>query len=662
MSDLNQQLWEFIYDLLPEEEAAALREQITSDPQVARAYALAKLQTEMVERAARVDAAGMSWQRPDEGGEASDSPTPRRRDHTTRRAQLSRATNWLVGIAAIGLVCLMGSSFLLQTSSPRARPPVALVPAPRLAVRLRVAGPPQLHLEATNSFAVRTTDGSGLPIETDVDYRVFDVSGNVTLEATKNTDVRGHAWFDLPGPLVNKASRLEVVCAGKAAAISHPLRAEQTEFVTYLRTDRPLFQPAERVSFRSVTLSRYALRMPDDELVVEYEIDDANGNQLAGSHSSITTEKGVGSGFFRLPDNLPSGRYALVARSPKRSFLEERCDFEVRRFKVPRWTKELKLSRDSYTAGDRVEAEFKAERATGGVAVNVPLCATATTDQRQLTNLQAKTNDQGEAKLAFNLPQDLEEGQVTLAVTVGDGEHEAETIAKPVPINLGKVNVDFYPEGGNFVAGLPNRVYFYSRDPLGKPVHLEGRILNDLGHEVTHIATIHDGRGRFALQTTPQRRYRLVIDQPVGVTKEVALPRLSESESFTIDTGSGVFATSEIALSLHAKSPTAPLVIAASCRGAMVSEMTVDPGDFLSRGLGFSTFQGKLPLSGDAQGVVRLTVMTTAVTVCGRLRNGLSFAECKRSWKWALSRQRKLTRRTTKSNSHCELPTKIDCL
>ena len=35
-----------------------------------------------------------------------------------------------------------------------------------------------------------------------------------------------------------------------------------------------------------------------------------------------------------------------------------------------------------------------------------------------------------------------------------------ETIAKTIPINFGKVEVKFYPEGGDLVAGVENRVYF----------------------------------------------------------------------------------------------------------------------------------------------------------------------------------------------------------
>ena len=50
--ELNQQLWDLVYGLLSEREAAEMNERITSDPEVARAYAEVALQAELVAEAA----------------------------------------------------------------------------------------------------------------------------------------------------------------------------------------------------------------------------------------------------------------------------------------------------------------------------------------------------------------------------------------------------------------------------------------------------------------------------------------------------------------------------------------------------------------------------------------------------------------------------------
>ena len=50
-----------------------------------------------------------------------------------------------------------------------------------------------------------------------------------------------------------------------------------------------------------------------------------------------------------------------------------------------------------------------------------------------------------------------------------------ETIVRPIPIVLNKLQVEFFPEGGDLVAGVVNRVYFQALTPLGKLLRLDYR-------------------------------------------------------------------------------------------------------------------------------------------------------------------------------------------
>ena len=52
---LDQRLVEMIYGLLPEDEATELQRRISSEPDVARAYAEMKLRTDLLAKAARLE-------------------------------------------------------------------------------------------------------------------------------------------------------------------------------------------------------------------------------------------------------------------------------------------------------------------------------------------------------------------------------------------------------------------------------------------------------------------------------------------------------------------------------------------------------------------------------------------------------------------------------
>jgi hypothetical protein len=62
--------------------------------------------------------------------------------------------------------------------------------------------------------------------------------------------------------------------------------------------------------------------------------------------------------------------------------------------------------------------------------------------------------------------------------------------------------ISFFPEGGNAIEGIGNKVAFKANDQLGRPVRVKGVVLNNEGKLVDSLKTMHDGMGYFYL--TPE--------------------------------------------------------------------------------------------------------------------------------------------------------------
>lgn len=58
-------------------------------------------------------------------------------------------------------------------------------------------------------------------------------------------------------------------------------------------------------------------------------------------------------------------------------------------------------------------------------------------------------------------------------------------------------HVNFYPEGGNMVVGLPSRVAFTVTDCAHRPAEMRGLLQDAAGHTVAVVSTGADGRGIF---------------------------------------------------------------------------------------------------------------------------------------------------------------------
>ena len=99
-----------------------------------------------------------------------------------------------------------------------------------------------------------------------------------------------------------------------------------------------------------------------------------------------------------------------------------------------------------------------------------------------------------------------------------------ESISRPIPIVVSKLQLDAYPEGGDLVEGLPARVYFAAKTPLGKPADVAGRIVDDRGTEVATFRSHEQGMGRFVFTPEKGRRYHAEITSPTGITDPFELP------------------------------------------------------------------------------------------------------------------------------------------
>ncbi len=74
-----------------------------------------------------------------------------------------------------------------------------------------------------------------------------------------------------------------------------------------------------------------------------------------------------------------------------------------------------------------------------------------------------------------------------------------------------RLNISFYPEGGDIIQGLPCRVAYKVTDKDGRNLTAKGELLAD-GKPVTRTETIHDGMGRFSFLPQKGVKYTLHVE------------------------------------------------------------------------------------------------------------------------------------------------------
>ncbi|MBN2474670.1 MAG: hypothetical protein JXB62_08680 [Pirellulales bacterium] len=599
-----QRLLELVYDLLPAAEAAELRRRIEAEPELAQAHAAAKHTAELFAAAARLPSPKIELQRPEQAMSASpDAPQPQGASRTkdSIRVPRARGAKWTVGLAAAVLAIVSVSVFLYH------RRQLSRLDAGYL--RVRVTGSADLQAGTEATYAITTTSITGAPMAAQVKLAVCS-PGEEPKWHNETTDADGRLCVAVPGDqLVAGLALLKVVAERQGEAETEQfethLAVRPARFITQLATDKPLYQPGETIYYRSLTLSRFGLAA-EQPMPVQFEILDPGGGVVPDSPLAGVTDRGVGNGAFPIPVEAPGGEYTLVARSPVGLFEEQQRPFFVRRYRLPALKKELEFTRDSYAPGDRVVADFLATRAEGGPAADARLSILVSVDGQEVFKKDLQADEGGARQIEFTLPEKIERGDGQLAVIVDDGANQ-ETIAKTIPINLGKVEVTFFPEGGDLVHGLENRVYFVARDPLGEPVHVEGIVVDSGDNEVADVDTTHEGMGSFSFAPRGGEQYRLKITSPADVADEPKLPDVSTRQEIVLSTGIGVFDAGEpLEFNIRATQAGIPLVVSARCRGVAVGQQTLVTEIREDDRNGANAVS--IPVADEVGGVIRLTV------------------------------------------------------
>ncbi|GHT45255.1 hypothetical protein AGMMS49965_22060 [Bacteroidia bacterium] len=117
-----------------------------------------------------------------------------------------------------------------------------------------------------------------------------------------------------------------------------------------------------------------------------------------------------------------------------------------------------------------------------------------------------------------------------------------------------KINVDFYPEGGNLVNGLTSNVAFQITDEAGNGLEATGIVYSPEGEPVTTFSTLHAGMGAFSY--TPDNKQNKVKITCGNKEYTFDLPK-SLDKGYMLQTNN--FSKSALMLRLE-KSPNAPSV------------------------------------------------------------------------------------------------------
>jgi hypothetical protein len=530
---------------------------------------------------------------------------------------------------------------------------------------LEVTGPVAAIPGAANEYTVATSH-AGQPIRTTVSAIVRDGRGTVYHAETLPS---GESKIRLPASLWSKfpAGADDLVLAvsavndaGAKAELAEPIQLLAPVLATLVVTDKPLYRPGERVFFRSLTLNRTNLQPPARDLTIRFELRKPDGTPLEGATVTGTTQpvvnrdgldmpvvgpdgqpvRGIACGVLGLPETLPGGEYTLVAfelppgwaspEPPKGSTPIGTRRITVARYRPDVLTKSLEFDARTYGPGDAVKAKLSVQKRGRPLAnIGILVAAVHGNNVRIPVKQPGQLKADGTAEITLTLPNLPDLKNPTLTVTILDENNE--TIVRRIPLASKTLSLEFFPEGGDLIEGLPNRVYLRATTATGTPADLAG-YLTDGTKTVCDVKTLTDaehpganqGLGVFAFTPEPGKRYALKLLRPLGTVepaikvKELealgtgyALPK-AETRGVALAIPNGVIDANQPVKGTLAATTKRNLIVGVYTRGLVIghARLATEPG----RAVEFSIAPPKVAIGG----VTRVTVFEEPAAGAGR--------------------------------------------
>jgi hypothetical protein len=378
---------------------------------------------------------------------------------------------------------------------------------------LRILGQSRLLAGSVASLRIRLIDKpTGKPIEgVPVDVELRSADQTVKLASfTTNAEGTGEPRFNLPDWADGDYTLHVVAHPNRDTEEITQLVQLRREWKVMLSSDKPVYQPGQRIRVRSLALRRHDLKPVAGERVV-IAIRDPKGNVIF-KQGDVASRFGISSAECPLDSEILEGRYDVEC---KVGDTESKLSVEVKKYVLPKFKIELTLDQPYYQPGQKVKGVVQADyffgKPVAGGTADLEI-ATMEANKRTLAKLPLKTDKEGKSEFEIVLPQSLVgreqdggDSRVSFQVSVTDsaGQKQERTVSRVVTAN--PLHIEVIPENGSLVWNESNRVFLFVSYADGQPAKVRV-VVSGIDRELTTNAL---GVAMFELKPT---------DTQVGVT------------------------------------------------------------------------------------------------------------------------------------------------
>ena len=303
------------------------------------------------------------------------------------------------------------------------------------------------------------------------------------------------------------------LCSSTFAQSDHIVSQASLAEKIYLQVDADVYSTDQTIWFKAVVLE--AVNHQPSGLSGVIYVDLISPDEQLVTQRRIRLNHGIGEGCITLSDRMTRGRYLLRAYSTwNRNFGED--------FIFQKYIDIFPLGKDQMddpilgiTIAEKEQGKYRLQARIFPRIIDQThdkqLSVYLITDDKRDSVLLSE-NRQGFYELDYPMPSQA--SMTTVRIETHSGRRYSKTITLP----QAAVDLQFFPEGGEWLTDIPTKIAFKALDRSGEEVPVSGRIVDQEGNTLGSFRSNHLGMGSVELLAKAGQTYHAVLDSIPGTS------------------------------------------------------------------------------------------------------------------------------------------------
>jgi len=294
----------------------------------------------------------------------------------------------------------------------------------------------------------------------------------------------------------------------------HSLSVNAPPEIAYIQTSKDIYETGEDLWFKVYLLNSKTLipSLLSKTLYLQLVNEE---NKKAVWQEKYEIQNGFANGRVYIETTLQEGNYLLEVFTPN-SFFNDTTEFKaVRRIiiktDIAYGTSIIpKLNKSYYTLNDSIRLVF-APLSKPRDSLCVEITASLFQGSTKVEEIRTLSSTEGKAFITF-IPQAFVMGlRVDLNLVYKD---RTESLSMPILCKSNPIQFTTFPEGGNLISGLKNKVAFKAVNLTGEPIDIAGTLFED-SVPVLKFKSIYLGMGSLIFTPNFNKKYTIHLTEPI---------------------------------------------------------------------------------------------------------------------------------------------------